>query len=126
MLYSVSLRLMNQEKLSQIMMYKVLYVFCPLKQLTVSELRHAVNCWQFHTFVHMNISSCTTAIGSTFSVHLNVSSFPIGETPIRIDGFFGFEVLTHPLLFHLQVGEGAWLHCTLLAMHAPVSVCKCM
>ena len=79
---------------------------------------------QFHTFVYMTISSCITAIGLTFSVHLDVSSFPIGETPIRIDGFFVFEVLTHPLLFHLQVGEGAWLHCTLLAMHAPVSVCN--
>ena len=46
------------------------------------------------TFVHMIISSCTTAIGSTFPVHLDVSSFPIGETPIRIDGFFRDELLT--------------------------------
>ena len=42
----------------------------------------------------MNLSSCATAIGSTFPVHLDVSSFPIGETPIRIEGFFFFEVLT--------------------------------
>ena len=42
----------------------------------------------------MALSSCTTAIGSTFPVHLDVSNFPIGETPIRIDGLFEAEVLT--------------------------------
>ena len=42
----------------------------------------------------MNLSSCTTAIGSTFPVHLDVSSFSIGETPIRIDGFFEGERVT--------------------------------
>ena len=39
-------------------------------------------------------SSYDAAIGSTFPVHLDVSSFPIGETPIRIDGFFEDELLT--------------------------------
>ena len=42
----------------------------------------------------MIFSSFTTAIGSNFPVHLDVSSFPIGETSIRIDGFFRDELLT--------------------------------
>ena len=42
----------------------------------------------------MIFSSCTTAIGSTFPVHLDVSGLSIGETPIRIDGFFRDELLT--------------------------------
>ena len=50
----MSLRLMNQEKLlflialSWTMMYRMLYVFCPLKQLTVSELiRQAVDSFVY-------------------------------------------------------------------------------
>ena len=31
----------------------------------------------------------------------------------------------HPLLFHLQVGEGAWLHCTLLYKALVVGVVIC-
>ena len=99
----MSLKLMNHEKLlsfialSHSMMYRMLNVFYPVEQLTVSELRHAVDisyiCMHgfLPLFVHM---AFTTAIGSTFPVHLDVSNFPIGETPIRIDGFFEDEVLT--------------------------------
>ena len=69
----------------------MLYVFYPLKQFTVSELRHTVDI--YYICIHgYFLHHCY--IGSTFPVHLDVSSFPIGETPIRIDGFFEDELLT--------------------------------
>ena len=53
----MSLKLMNQEKLlffialSHIMTYRMLYVCYPVKQSTVSELRHAVD-----NYIHLYTS----------------------------------------------------------------------